>query len=137
MRAIALASLVAGCGTQFVPEVPPTFTDVYAELFPRQTISQCVFCHANPPNEISNGMFSVGDDQTTAYPALMDISHSAKCGDTYTLIVPGDPDASLVYQKLALDPPPCGDRMPLGNDAISKTKLKLVRDWILAGAKDD
>jgi mono/diheme cytochrome c family protein len=135
--AIALA-LGAGCGT---PEpapapTPATFTVIYAELFPRETKSQCNFCHGLPPNNISNGKLSTGTDKATAYAALVGkTSASSGCGGR-ALVVPGQPDASLFVAKFS-EPAPCGNRMPLGGDLLSAAQLERVRSWIAAGALDD
>ncbi len=50
------------------------------------------------------------------------------------LLVPGDPDASLLYQKLrgidAAGEPVCGDAMPIGG-RISDASLMAIGQWIL------
>ena len=52
------------------------------------------------------------------------------------LVVPGDPDNSLLYLKLTTAP--CGDAMPpTGSGALPADAIELVRQWILAGAKKD
>lgn len=54
---------------------------------------------------------------------------SAACNGT-TLVVPGDPEASLIYQKI-LPEPPCNSRMPLG-PALPDEHIACIRDWIAA-----
>ena len=116
---------------------PATFTTVYSTLFPRATKYQCDFCHGLPANQLSNGRLSMGMDQATAYAALVgQSSMSDGCGGMQ-LVVPGEPDASLMMLKLSQNPPPCGDQMPLGGDPLSAVQLKLVRNWIVDGAQDD
>jgi hypothetical protein len=53
----------------------------------------------------------------------------------YIRVVPGDPDKSLLYLKLA-GHPPCGDPMP-ATGALDAAKVEIVRSWIAAGAKKD
>jgi hypothetical protein len=48
------------------------------------------------------------------------------------LAVPGDPDASLIVQKLG-DDPPCGERMPLIGE-LDPGEEACIRDWIQAMA---
>ena len=57
------------------------------------------------------------------------------CGGT--LVVPGDPDASYLYQKLSSDHPCSGIRMPrgeFGSEPLADCVTALVRAWIVAGA---
>lgn len=131
---IAACTLAAiGCGTEYTP--PPTFSAIYPALFPLPTLSQCNFCHSLPANDKSNGQLSMGADRSTAYAALMQVSTSSHCGGIQ-LVVPYDPDASLLVQKFSPNPP-CGDRMPLGGQELSPDKLALVRGWIAEGAAND
>ncbi|HEU5060941.1 MAG TPA: hypothetical protein VFU21_30630 [Kofleriaceae bacterium] len=55
-------------------------------------------------------------------------SASAECGGSM-LVVPGDPGASLLYQKLG-DSPPCGSRMPLAQEPLSDEDTECVQSWI-------
>jgi hypothetical protein len=48
------------------------------------------------------------------------------------LAVPGEPDASLIVQKLG-DDPPCGERMPLIGE-LDPGDEACIRDWIQAMA---
>lgn len=57
--------------------------------------------------------------------------------DNGPVVLPGDPEASLLVQKLA-DPAPFGDRMPVPPDpALSPDQIETIRAWILAGARDN
>ncbi len=59
---------------------------------------------------------------------------SADFGDCAgrTYVVPGDPGASLLYQKLT--GAACGERMPLDQPPLPEATLADVRAWIEAGA---
>ncbi len=127
---------VAGCGASSTPAA--TFTEIYPLIFPIETKAQCNFCHGLPSNDKSNGKLSMGIDQPTAYAALMATSSSSMCGSgsaVRDLVVPGDADNSLLFQKLTT--PPCGGRMPLGGSPLTAAELDQIRSWIEAGAKDD
>jgi hypothetical protein len=57
------------------------------------------------------------------------------CGKT--LVVPGDPNGSYLYQKLSSDHPCSGLQMPrteFGSAPLPDCVVALVRDWIAAGA---
>lgn len=130
------ALLFAGGCTGGDSTTPATFTAVYSMLFPRATKSQCDFCHGLPPNQLSNGRLSMGMDQATAYAALVGQSSTSDACGPMSLVVPGDPAASLMMLKLT-STPPCGEQMPLGGDPLSAAQLGVVRGWILDGAPDD
>jgi hypothetical protein len=133
----ALASVAPGCGSS-PPSAsePASFDAVYAALFPKSTNARCNFCHALQATETSNGKLQMGEDKASAYAALVGkTSSSSRCGGR-PLVVPGDPDGSLLYQKLS-EPPPCGSRMPLGGAQLTEAQREMVRSWIAAGAKDD
>ena len=46
-------------------------------------------------------------------------------------VVPGSPETSFLWNKLTLDTPACGDRMPLGLRPLPPHVLDCVRTWIL------
>jgi mono/diheme cytochrome c family protein len=57
------------------------------------------------------------------------------CGGT--LVVPGDAEASYLYQKLSLAQPCSGARMPrteFASDPLPDCVTALVRNWIATGA---
>jgi hypothetical protein len=60
------------------------------------------------------------------------------CKDTaMTRVVPTNPDASLLYNKLRTDmDPPCGNRMPPGGALCSAT-IEAIRMWIASGAPNN
>jgi hypothetical protein len=84
-------------------------------------------------------------DQTKAYMALvgtpamgMAMPGSMATGCSTSMIMrvkAGDPDNSLLMQKLN-GKQTCGAQMP-PNGSLKPEELKLVNDWIAAGAKND
>ena len=81
------------------------------------------------------------------------MGQASAVNDGETLVVPGDVDKSYLYRKLtgnfadlacatATDPTgmaatACGERMPYRLPPLSDAKLRLVHDWIAAGAPND
>lgn len=58
---------------------------------------------------------------------------NSNCGGTATNVVtPGDPTASVLYQKVAGTV--CGTRMPRGGAPLAQADIDLIRDWIAGGA---
>jgi hypothetical protein len=131
-----VAALGLSCSSSSSASAPTgTWSAIYPAIFPQTTKAQCSFCHSLPSNEKSNGSFSVGSDQASAYQALVGkASTSAKCGGR-TLVAPGNPDESLLLLKVTT--PPCGDHMPLGGSPLPEDQVEMIRSWIAAGAKDD
>lgn len=73
----------------------------------------------------------------TSASALIDQKATAACKSGTVLVVPGKPDESVLYLRLAGTD--CGAQMPRTGDgasqnALNAADLKLVRDWIAGGA---
>jgi len=73
---------------------------------------------------------------TQAYAALVGVAASETCGGTR--VVPGDPEHSYLYRKVA-DATPCdGVRMPHGGmllaQPLSDPQIATIHDWIANGA---
>src|SRR5258706_9562354 len=110
--ALLLGAIACAGSSSSSPPAPGTFSTIYSVVFPVNTRAQCGFCHGLPPNDKSNGNLSVGSDKAAAYAALVrKSSTSSKCKGK-PLVVPGQPDQSLLLQKVT-STPPCGDHMPL------------------------
>ena len=93
-------------------------------------VEDCVSCHtAGSDLDLSPGMswdHLIGQ----APPA------TEACGKT--LVIPGDPNGSYLYQKLSNDHPCSGLRMPrtdLGFEPLPDCVVALVREWIANGAQ--
>lgn len=52
------------------------------------------------------------------------------------IIVPGEPCASIMFQK-ASEAPPFGSRMPLGGPFLTAEEQRVLHDWIAEGALDN
>lgn len=114
--------------------VEPNFDSIYVNVFE----GECRACH------ISNGPYSNDqsvelDDVDHAYASLVGPSAFAggQCDGRGALVVPGDCEGSLLYQKLLPEGEamnPCGDPMPLGGNALSADTLAAICEWIDMGA---
>ena len=123
-----------------------TFTSLYDDVFGPQAIGPGVgcaspYCHgggSGVSETMVDGLpgsgFSVSTKQS-AYDSLVDAEGSANCGGAIR-VVPGDPDASLLVQKIT--DPPCGERMPMhSEESLSPEAIARIRAWIGAGARND
>jgi len=72
------------------------------------------------------------DLETDPYGAVVD-GASPTYGDAY--VVPGDPDASFLYQKVAGTQGDKGSRMPIGG-VLPDDVIDRMAQWIADGAED-
>ena len=103
---------------------PPSFASMQA-IFDRD----CVSCHSAGADLVLTAGVSWPNIVGSPAPP------SESCGGT--LVVPGDPDASYLYQKLSNDHPCSGMRMPrgeFGSEPLQDCVTAIVREWIAAGA---
>lgn len=86
----------------------------------------CLNCHsgANPSGGLSL------DDAATSEMELVNIN--ASCDGNQTLVIPGDPDNSVLYRKITMQNPGCGGVMPPGGNLISQADQNTIFDWIVS-----
>jgi hypothetical protein len=115
----------------------PTFSAVYDALFLNTAAAGCFGCHSGMSNPALNGNFSMITDKAAAYKGLVAAKSSpdSMCKDM-TRVTAGDPMKSLLYLKIS-GTPPCGMKMPPGGMPLPADVVTLVKDWIMAGAKDN
>lgn len=113
----------------------PTMTAVYGEIL----VTKCAqpFCHLG-----AAGSTPIFMDKESSYHALVNMpAGGTKCADSgATLVVPGQPDQSLLYRKIERPSPMdlCGDPMPGGGQAqLDDGGIEQIRSWIAQGALDN
>lgn len=121
-----------------MPTFAPTFTAIFEEILTNSSVGNCMagFCHGGPPNAMVNAGLQIKyDDKPGAHANMVGVvSTSMMCAGT-TIVVPGDPAASLLIQKLSATPP-CGMRMPVGAP-LSDAHVQQITTWIMNGAPND
>jgi hypothetical protein len=145
---LCLAGVATGCVTEIEPELGPlragvckpvdgdpehdvSFKDDVLTLFMRMPGQAGCGCH------ISSSRRTGGIDATglvlDSYATLM----RGGTNSHDTIVVPGNPCASLVVQKVSTAPP-AGARMPSdGPPYLSPPEIDLLSDWIAEGAHDN
>lgn len=97
----------------------PTWANVYSNVMTRRCAGGG--CHLG-----SDSSALMLDDEEQAYQRLLDGA----------LVVPGDPDASVLVQRIArvCAPGASCDRMPLGLDPLPAAEIEAIVGWVAAGA---
>jgi len=103
-------------------------TDIRDAIFLREDL--CVRCHT-AMGKTPIGL-AVSGLELSSYARLR---QGGAVGGMNT-VVPGDPCASVLIQKLG-PAPPFGGRMPLDGPYLQPAELQTIVDWIAAGALDD
>lgn len=83
----------------------------------------CTNCHGGTPPNLEGG---------TAYEGLLNVESEDFPGMVY--VVPGDPEASFLYQKVMGLQGDNGDPMPYGDPALDSESAAVILDWIEQGA---
>jgi hypothetical protein len=136
MAAAGTGAAGTGAAGGGAPAGPATFSAVYEAVWGASSTGRCVFCHGMGPTDGTNGNLGMVMNKEAFYAATVNMpAKGSMCMGKGMYIVPGSPETSLLLQKLK-DPPPCGSVMPVGG-MLSDEDIKLLTDWIMAGAKMD
>jgi len=112
----AQVSSAQQCDTDSDPATTVPYADVQ-QMFD----ARCTRCHgAGEPD---------GGLDLTSYDALL----AGGTRSVGTIVIAGQPCASVVYQKVT-DAPPFGSRMPRGGSTLAAAEQQLLHDWISEGA---
>jgi len=105
----------------------PTFKAVYNEVL---VVQGCISgCHTD------TGLDNLGDPATARATLLAATAHGPGCNAGQMMVVPNNPDQSLLVQKLRPNPP-CGGQMPPGA-SLTPEEIDQVAMWIQLGAMDN
>jgi hypothetical protein len=110
-----------------VSPVPPMVPALSDEIQPIFTTSCAIAnCH------IGDGAAQLNLEAGRAFAELVGVPSTEVDS---LLVVPGDPDASYLFEKITVEEPRQGDRMPIGN-ALDPLDVEAVRQWIEGGAPE-
>ena len=108
-----------------------SYKDDVLPLFQRANGMGGCACH-QPSNRRTSGIDATG-------LSLLDYKSLLRGGNSSqdTIVVPGNPCASLIVQKVS-EAPPSGSRMPSdGPPYMTPPEIELLADWIAEGAHDN
>jgi hypothetical protein len=140
-----LLTLVAACGANGAS--PPRDAGAPERVDPRAAI--CAGATAPPTFDLVQMVFDQNCTSCHAPGADLDLFDGHSCGNLIgkpppateacggTLVVPGDPTRSYLYQKLSSSQPCFGQQMPLNeffSQPLPDCVVAIVHDWIAAGA---
>lgn len=94
--------------------------------------ARCLPCHSSDNEEghpVANLDLAEGHMPRTTIAA-----RSGQLSDGTLLINPGRPDESYLVEKIAMDAPTRGSRMPRGMPPLSDEEMETIRSWVLGGA---
>jgi len=151
--AIVVSALLAGCGggTHATPDAHPDLLPV-EQYDPRAAI--CATADAAgvtslPPFDLIQQIFTENCVTCHSPGADVDLSPGVAWGNLVnrpapstescggTLVIPGNAPMSYLYQKILLDQPCSGARMPrteFASDPLPDCVIALVSNWIVEGA---
>jgi hypothetical protein len=104
---------------------------------------QCMPCHSSTADHPNASAKLDLTAQAAAYDLLVGAPAKGPCKDSgRVLVVAGDPESSLLIQKLENAPGLCGNPMPKPSadqafEPIDATQLADIKAWIRAGALND
>jgi hypothetical protein len=142
-RVALAATIAAGCFSPVAPDVGPIAHAPCSNVDsdPAHDVSfatdvgglideyHCAHCHT--PTGITPIGYEVTGFDLESYATLM----AGARGNP--VVVPGQPCASVLVQKIG-DAPPFGGRMPLdGPPFLEDEDVQLISDWIAEGASDN
>ncbi len=85
-----------------------------------------------------SGGLIFNNDKATAYTNMVGVDSSSPCGAVTKLVTAGNPAQSELFIKVNSPTqaiPSCGNRMPNpGTTPLPPADIKLIQDWIAAGA---
>lgn len=123
--------------------VDVTWESIYAQIIrPTCALSQC-----HTRDDAQGGLDLLGEAAVTD-PASHEGALSVRarlleggattpaCLDAgqNTMLVPGDPEASLFHEKVAATGDLCGARMPAAGSPLTEQQVCAIREWIACGA---
>lgn len=96
--------------------------------------ARCVSCHSPGGFAQMQGIpWDFGGE--TVFEDLID--QPSILDSEFTLVVPSNPNSSLLFLKVSSESPPVGAMMPFGGPPLADSEIELIRLWIEQGAVED
>lgn len=140
LAAVMIIIMTAGCDESLkkfagpTPDLEPTFSSIQQDIFNATDSAgrlACTGCH-NATGARFNGMNLTG---ATAYATIVNVASVGK--PSAIRVVPGNPDASYLVQKIEGAPGIVGVRMPQTPPYLTPNQIAIIRRWIELGAPNN
>jgi hypothetical protein len=147
LRTTCLLSIALfGCNSS--PPPPSSFTHVYEAIIAPTCAN--AYCHYAGIG-LRQGSLDMNSQVTAYWNLVGQPCQGFACASQGTRVVPGQPEASILFLKISRTQPSCGVQMPASVDAIRKPggspvfsgnalsadQQDLIKTWILDGAQND
>ena len=138
---LAIVATAAACDENLstlagpTPNLEPTFASIQREIFETTDVAgrvACVNCHHNVGRNPPGGLNLLS---AVSYASLVNVSSAQK--PAVLRVVPGNPDASYLAQKLDGTAGIIGRRMPFNPPYLSDGQSLILRRWIAIGAPNN
>jgi mono/diheme cytochrome c family protein len=131
--ALLLAMASGACGSS--PTTPtssaptaPTLSLIQAQIFD----TTCATCHTDVGRSPAAGL---NLKSGSAFANLVNVASSGLPGAIR--VIPGNASGSYLVQKVEGAPGIAGLRMPRNGTPLTDAQIKMIRDWIAAGAPNN
>ncbi len=119
---------LAATGCDDLSSIPMTWLIDYNNDIQNIFDTRCSNCHVDNPSPFADMDLSSG----VSWDNIVNVPSSEQPGRFR--IVPGDPLASVLFEKINCDNPDFGSRMPFGRSPLPLAEQALIYDWILLGS---
>jgi hypothetical protein len=125
------------CGAEVITPTNAPVQPTWDSIWPR--LSSCTSCHATASSAGQNFVLGMADDMCGALGRVREAAPiTMACGSSgIPIVVPNDPDGSLLVQKLK-GTQTCGDPMPYGSPMpfveTAPDVVAAIETWIAMGA---
>lgn len=120
---------VAASGCDSIASIPITWNIDYTNDIQAIFNNRCSNCHVKSGGNPEAGL---NLDPGASWDALVNAPSQEQLGRL--LVVPGQPLASVMFEKINCATPNAGMRMPRGRAALPLSEQALIYDWIMLGA---
>ncbi len=133
LAALGVAGLAhpvfAASGCESIATVPITWNIDYSNDIQAIFNNRCSNCHVKSGGNPEAGLDL---DPGASWDSLVNAPSQEQLGRL--LVVPGQPLASVVFEKINCATPNAGMRMPRGRPPLPLSEQALIFDWIMLGA---
>jgi hypothetical protein len=124
-------------GTPMAASGSPAWSAIFRDIIVAKGCQGASLCHGGQAGKLMMTTRKAAYDNLVGKAAMGLSADRPSCvGSGLTRVVPGDPDNSLLMQKIR-GTHTCGDLMPPNPPMLTPAELEQVQMWIMLGAPND